>query len=329
MTATGNTASGLLVGLFQWWHMSLLSVLPEKMRPWLEYREPAVDVEIDNEDQLEDAIAGIPQHSLINVRLGKDLVLRRQVSAPIVGRRDVPGIVRLELERLMPLPVDQLIYAYSTKRLEDTIEIDLVVARKAFSDALFMSCTRNNVVVNRVWARLDQSGINATFRFPTIVKRNFLRSCLVFVFFALLTLSISVIPSVYNDRLEQEILAIDDQVAATRQQTESIAGLQRQMQVMQGLYLAVKDKRREASALSILNNLTSASPDDVVFEDVRLDAGRLYVTGIAVAPENWVLTLENSPFFSDVTLSSVVGLSDNLSKRFEVRFDLDPSGDSQ
>ena len=305
------------------WANALLSVLPDSIRPYFHYKEPGTTVVVENGDDVPALLSDVKPSAEVDFRLTEGIVLQRQFMMPLAAKGDAVKIVRLELERIMPLPADQLVHAFTldTQHSKENALVTLTAARKSLADAIFLACEQRRCSVGSIGVA-GENDAPTVFKFPELQRRSFSRAGVVLAGLVSLLLILGLLPGMYNQRLEQAIAAIDEQVSTTRRQTEAIAGLQRQVRVMQGLFQSVQERRQASSALELLNELTAVSPDDVVFEDVRLDSGRLFVTGIAVAPENWVLTLEDSETFSNVTLSSVIGLEDNLSKRFEVRFDI-------
>lgn len=326
MSSLFSGVSKAVGSALHWWRQNLVSALPSSLRGHFNYVEEPLTLRYSRASSAGISATDHQNGRLVKWVLDDDLVLSHEFNVPKVALSEVKNIVRLELERIMPLPTDQLLHAYNLKRLpaSNGALVTLFAFRKSIADQIFVAAERNGDTVHAIEVADEFSQEPISFDLKTIKNRSLIRlSCiaaLVVTLFAIATL----FPSQYHSRIEASINEIDLNVSETRRETEKIASLQRQMQSMQSLYSEVQAEQRSVSPLKLLDMTTQASPDDVVFEEVRLDGQRVYVTGVAVAPENWVIDLERNASFSNVTLSSVVGLDEGLSKRFEVRFDVLP-----
>jgi hypothetical protein len=281
-------------------------------------------VQVSSLSEIDAVASQHPSQREINWHLGSGLVLAHKFFVPVGALRDINKVVGLEVERIMPLPHDQLVYSYMMSRIPSRggAVVRLYTARRVVTDAIFFASEKYGLQVRSICPNSKDDENQIDFKFRPLQIRSVTRSVIIFALLIGFMFSISLMPRVYKSRLESEIAEIDASVSQTRRQTEAIAGLQRQMQVMQTLYQSVQREQEQTKVVNLLSKLTEISPDDVVFEDFRLDGNRVYIKGIAVAPENWVLDLEKAEAFENVSLSSVIGLDDLLSKRFEVRFDV-------
>ncbi len=315
-------AQKMVGGAIAVWFEALVSLVPKRMRRYFLFAEPSIALRLETESSVDTAFSQLHQGSSVDVELGAGLILSRQFRIPLEAENEVEKVVRLEVERIMPLPLNQLIYSFTANVTDSGSDVIVSAARKTLSDAIISACDRHGLALNSVTPMNTRENNSVPFNYSFLTRRHALRVTMILTLLLVVAFIFSAMPKLYASRLEAAIARIDDEVSQTRRQTESIAGLQRQMRVMQGLYQSVEQERQVSSALDLLKVLTDSSPDGVVFEDVRLDGNRLFVTGVAVAPESWVLDLERAPAFSNVSLSSVVGMDDNLSKRFEIRFNL-------
>lgn len=316
----------MLAGWFSWWYSAFVQLLPEGLHKYLIYKVRPTQILLTEAPQLESFAETLTSDQPIAWQLDGELTLVRKFSIPTAAKRDVSKIVALESERVLPLPADHLVYAIHTeaKTSDKEVSVSIAAARRTLVDRVFAVCKRRGVVIDSISVLMPEHGARVPLKFVSLLRKNITRAAIVMVSLLSMMMILGFLPALYADRLETEISTIDNMVATKRNQTEEIAGLQQQVQVLQGLYQAVYSERRGTSVLGLLKALTEHSPDGIVFEDIRLDGNRLFAIGIAVTPEVWVLDLERAPAFENVSLSSVIGLANQEGKRFELRLDYVP-----
>ncbi|WP_417452074.1 PilN domain-containing protein [Kordiimonas sp.] len=306
----------------QLWACALLDGLPARLRQFFSAGPSTSKVILGSPADISDAFLTHVESKEVDLCVRDDLRIAYSFVVPVAALGEVKNIVALEAERALPLTANLLHMAYTTMRISDTgtAKVQLVAIRRDVVDLIVNSARRSHVNLNEITIE-DDDKVAVALPFWPIKKRKILRWFSIIGLTVLLLIVCSLVPTIYKERLEAEIEATEDLTRNLRRQTEGIAVLQRQVRAMQGLSEAVEAERLKSRHIDLLRELTANSPDEIVFQDLRVDGSRIFVRGVAPAPEEWVLLLQSKKAFQDVTLVSIVSTKDREKKRFDLRLD--------
>lgn len=324
MTGFWNPVWAFIQAFFRAWSTALVSGLPPKMQRALLVVEEPVLIKVEALGEGENKILSVAADKEIRFELNEELILRHEMLIPVAAIQDAKNIVQLEAERIMPLAVNKLSVCYKVADVfnRDFVPIEIIATRETTINMLLERCKKLGRNIHSITSPPVDGKLPISFSVSSIKRRKLLRATLIVSSLSFMIVSLSTLPQLYQSRLLEEITHIDLQIRETRRQTDAIAGLQRQVQALKGISDAVQEKKDRAHITELLIQLTQASPDDIVLDIFRIDGRRVFVSGIADAPENWVIELEQNLAFENVVLSSVRGGEDSLTRRFEVRFDV-------
>ena len=145
----------------------------------------------------------------------------------------------------------------------------------------------------------------------------------------LLLLSIHFVVIGYEKKIDILAASTDADVRTLREQTQAISGMKVELDALQEMSDFVFLQQQEGQFISFFAELTSASPDDVVFDEISINDRSVLLKGRAKSPEEWVLTLETRERFQDVRLRSVFDRTTSEQRRFEVTLTYDWSFEEQ
>lgn len=308
---------------FSFFGRSLLEILPVKLRPYFQYTTPAFIINLDAETELEQALKELPIGSELRFELDASLVLKKDLEFPKAAKSDLSKAVQLEIDRIAPLQADKLAISFRAVGFykDEKILVRSGILRKEKLQNILKAASVLGHHVSAVLAS-EENAETLQFSHSAISRRKLLRASLVIGSVISSIYLLSLFPGRYHDKINAEIEVLDQQILETRRQTEKIAGLQRQMRALQDLSEAVLVERKKANVVEIFAQLSDDSPDDVSFDLLRIDGDRVFLSGTAVAPENWVIELAKSPAFQNVVLASVRGQEGEAARHFEVRLNL-------
>lgn len=307
---------------FTAWGNALIASVPERVGSALRLTAVPSRIFIDDLDKVReinpDNLSG-----LIDIEVCQDLVLAHIFSFPYAARGDVANAVNLEVERILPLEKQEFCIAHQIggRVANDSIEVHVLAIRQSVFDVLLRWADSVGRVVHKISLRESHDGLPIVLPVRSVSVRNTMRHTFFIGLVAVHIFILGQIPAMYQDRLQGAVEQTDQKILASRQKTAAIANLQRQAQSMEGLAAAIEQERRSSRLLDVLVQLTKASPDEVYIRELRLDGRRLAVSGSARSPENWVVSLQQSEAFQDVTLTSVVGGGDDGTRQFELKMD--------
>ncbi|NVJ70803.1 MAG: PilN domain-containing protein [Alphaproteobacteria bacterium] len=304
------------------WANFLLSGLPVGVRPYFRMIGDLEPVAIEGMSLESFSISSL-QEKNVALYLKSSVVLTHQFTVSREALRDIKNAVRLEVERALPITSSELIHAYRVNKVaeSDLSKVTVFAVRRHLLDQLFIAAKQAGRTIEDVFLYAGGNDNHVRLPLDVIRRRKWLRGGVALVLLGAIVFIASIFPGVYMGRLQEAINDTDMAIVELRQKTAKIAGLQRQVRKMQNLAQAVYDQRHRAQILDLFVQLTDASPDTIVFEELRLDGSRLFIRGTALAPEEWVLSLQENPAFRNVTLESVLGIDKDQARRFEIRLD--------
>ncbi len=306
-----------IAGFFLAWVRALYASMPGQFQSMVTLSWKPIKLELSSYDQLTSDV--IRSGSDIDFVLKDQLVLVRRFRLRLVAASELNKAVMLEAERIMPVALRQLYVAYRVERRADKeyVEVILVASRRSKVDQLLGHARKLGCIVRSVAIQHGDQEVLLSLRETTSLSRW--RFLLAAGLGMTLIFLISLPPSFYLAQLSAATEETDKAIRAARKDTARIAGLQQRVDALKSMTDAVNEAKTEGQILELMHVLTAISPDDVTIEELRLNGRRLYLSGRARTPEDWVLQLHKHGAFSDVRLTSVLDAAQENSRRFEVQ----------
>lgn len=298
---------------------SVLEAAPAWLRKYLVLSEKPVTLEVSSPDEVDFAQARAA--SDVDILLHEKLFLVHEMEIPAEAKSEVSRVVAMEAERVMPLRTSCLHIAYSVSEgtKKGPLKATIIAVRRSMVSALLRKAVRHNIQIRSIAAPVGDQAISLNV--PELNQRRYKKAISVCMAFIMFFTIIGMAPSFYFDQLVEEVTATDAAIRVVKKNTSQIAGLQKQVQTLQQLSTTVQSAKENHRILSLFAELTEASPDSVVIDEFRMDGSRLYISGRASAPEEWVIQLQQNSMFDAVRLTSVLGQQDG-SRRFEIHMQI-------
>jgi general secretion pathway protein L len=257
-----------------------------------------------------DDVRRATQGGFVVLQLPTDKLVVRQISVPTQAREFLPGIVRNQVERLSPWPVEQTFYGFSAEASQEeaaTLNVRVfVTSRAAINSARdeldAMGLAADQIVAREgdlptapsvaLWSRLAEAP-------PETIERTHrqIGMAIVGIFLLSTGLSIWVFLSAASLRAESEELAarsttLQRQLQGTRT-TQAIASLPPAER-------AWALKERIPSTVIVLEVLSRALPDTAYLTELHLDNTTLRLIGLAIDAPSLIAPLQRSGYLNDV-----------------------------
>ncbi len=241
-------------------------------------------------------LAALPCDEIV-LRLGSDTVLVKEITLPAKAANSLAALIPFELERLSPLPPEQL--AYDFLPLEKRGESLRVLLQLAPKESLRAALQALGFTPDRVIGGTDplllQSRLNLLPMAERPAKRRSWTTRILWGIALLALLAALAAPFahllVQRQATQQQIAALKQQVAA-KPQTDP-----RQSERLAALAAA---RMHYGHATMLLEELSRLLPDEVWLTQLNLADGQLEIEGLAQAAAPLVGLIEASPVFGRV-----------------------------
>ena len=294
---------------------ALIAAAPAWVRPKLAFQIPAQVLTVHTAKDLH-ASDIAPGYS-IRIELPVEDVLHHRFIVPRVAAHELRRICRLEVARVMPLAADKLVYSFRPEadRQSGDLAVELFVVRRSQVEGLLQAARDQGVAVSAVG--ISGARHSADFTLPILARKRLLSVGAIFASLMFAFYVASTAPDPYLAKLSQAIEKVDEDIRLARANTAKIAGLQRQVQKLETLSSAIERVGGQSQIVDLFDAVTNLSPDDLVVDEFRLDDRKLFLSGYAKNPEDWVIELQRSNAFENVRLTSVLS-ADGERQRFDV-----------
>jgi general secretion pathway protein L len=258
--------------------------------------------------------------SEIVLQVPPECLLERQLELPPSALRSLPGILRLEVERLTPFAVEDLVWTWSAEpraRGGDTLRLRIAMVPWAALRPTIAALGRIGLRATMLeaeaetgppWrfdlrpARPDQAGVTKWLA----------------VACGALALLASGLPFAMQSYAEA---SLDARLAALRAPMAEVDALRRSLQQgSAGATVITAEMARLGTPLRALAALTEALSDDSHLQELGIDADRLLLTGQSAAAARLLGTLAATPGFRDpVFVAPVRRTEDGVAELFSLR----------
>jgi general secretion pathway protein L len=279
------------------------------------------------------------RNSFIVLEFPADKVVRRDIAVPAQARKFLSGVIRNQIERLSPWPLNNLVYGFNAEASEENasaIDVRILMASRTDLDASRHQLTALGVQVDRIvvndWTVETgdkTSGPVILWSRLTDASRDRLEGAS-----RSIGLGIGVIVAVSMCLSLWAFVS----TGLVRDESESIAArarvLQRQVQGGGAPSLAASVppaerawflKETSISSMILIEALSRALPDSAYLTEIRLENATLRMTGVAEDAPGLLAPLERSGnltgvhFFAPTTRGA-----DGKSSRFSIEAHVEP-----
>jgi general secretion pathway protein L len=254
------------------------------------------------------ALAAAARRHFVTLELPPEEVVVQGINVPARARDFLPGIVRNQIERLSPWPVDQVAYGFdavASTADQDTLDARLLMTSRATVEAARAELAGLGITADRVVGRAGAGGAAVTLwsRSGAGSGRGLERVRRVIGATVLATAGASAALSVW---LLVSANAISDQSEEIAART---VALQRQLQPKEGgVPSAVRDPAERAwamketapSGVMVVEALSRALPDSAYVTELSLQKSTLRIVGLTGDAPALIAPLQGFGQFADV-----------------------------
>ncbi len=277
---------------------------------------------------VETALRRQPSNAVV-IRLDASLLLRNSLTLPLAAAGSLRPILQNQLDRLVPLPVDQLYFEYRIVQrspVAKTLTVEVFVAMRDNVDravdlARSLGLQPRMVVAGHadaagelpvvLWRPERQASTSRTQR---VLRRSLEVAAVLLVAGAITT---------YIERLD----GLRDELQEEVQLATRAAGAARDLTRRQGqteATLAVLERRQgEPTPLLVLNEITALVPHTMWVSQLLLRGKTVEIIGISPRVSDLLTRINSSDMFTNLQFRSPVTRSqDGSGERFDLSFDV-------
>jgi general secretion pathway protein L len=252
--------------------------------------------------------------SLVILEFPADKIVMRRITVPEQARKFLSGVIRNQIERLSPWPVNGVVYGFSTEAgAGDTAMVDvrILMAARTDVDAARRDLAVLGLPVDRIVARsADAASVGETAD-PVILWSRLADTSPERIGSTVKTVGIGIAASVAvsvlvsawalassaSIRSESEDIAAQAKVLQRQVQTGRSASTMAAMPPAERAWLL---KETSISSVILIEALSRALPDAAYVNEIRLDKESLRITGLAEDAPALLAPLERSEHLTDV-----------------------------
>jgi len=254
------------------------------------------------------------QNSLVVLEFPADKVVMRRITVPGQARKFLSGVIRNQIERLSPWPVNGVVYGFSAEaNAEDAavVEVRILMAARTDVDAARRDLAALGLPVDRIvargpdakaagetpdsvilWSRLADTSSDTTGSLGRTIGIGIAASVVVSLLLSAWALASSA--SIQN---ESEDVAAQAKVLQRQVQTGRSASGMASMPPAERAWLL---KETSISSVILIEALSRALPESAYVNEIRLDKESLRITGLADDAPALLAPLERSEHLTDV-----------------------------
>jgi general secretion pathway protein L len=344
--------SGTVGRAVSWWLSELAALVPQRLRPDREKAPAVLDVSagqtvlvlagrtaahptriplagVDPEDDRRRVQAARHRRGTDEaiIRLDQSAVLECRVTLPLNAERSLRPILENQLERLVPLPADQVEFNYQiVARSTDakTLSVRLVVATRATIERALTMARSVGLVPRSVitpsagnesaltlWRPGRDESATATQRW---LRRGLEATAVVLCLAAYGSYVYRL--DIVRDQLRHDVAVATKASAATRDLINRIAEVDSAVELL-------KRRQAELDPLVLLTELTKLVPETMWVSQLSLRGRTIEMIGYAPRVADLISRIENHDIFHDPKFRSPITMTpDGKSERFDVSFDV-------
>ena len=261
-------------------------------------------------------------HNRINVLLRQDKFLFRQLELPNCATEFLDGIVRSQLERLMPWNVAKAAYGWSKPTESDNQRMVITIAATstdtvkpivnrfaevgAQSICIFVISPDGDRI--QIWDQKVQSYFQVD-----LIRRALVAIFLAVTFSAAIAVSGSIIVGLSLAAKQNELTS-----RITEARTTTARLLHTQLSRGKAIDDFIRRKKNAPAAVITIDRLSKILPDDTYVSELRIEGDKIRVTGITHDAPSLIEKMEKSGSFSRATFFAPTTSSPNATERFHI-----------
>jgi general secretion pathway protein L len=336
-----NPVAHTVSRFFSWWFGELAACVPERVRRRLRRNSSllvitptngAVDLtlhragrtrrlgqilhatESASRHALSDLLAGISlRHFDVVVNVPADKVLRRSVGLPLEAAENLREVLAFEMDRNTPFKASEVAYDYRVTATDTTakkLTIDLAVVPRTMLEEAASIANCFGLTANRIGIAGDDPRWDRSVNFrpyedscdPPPAQRSLLLALTITA--AVLALVAWYLPLYFD---HQTSAAYEARLERTRAAAMQAENLKRRLTNAINLSRVLINRRASTPTVtSLLADVTDRLPDDTWLTQLRLQDGKLTVTGFSPSTAALIAPLDASPLLTEVRFGSPV-----------------------
>lgn len=258
------------------------------------------------------AIASAGSRHFITLELPPDEMVLQRITVPAQAREFLPGIVRNQIERLSPWPIDQVVFGFDASPNPtdpETLDARVLMTSRGTLEAARAELAAMGVAADRIVARADGGAgappVTLWSRFDNGSGRGLERARRRVAAAVLAAVAVSAVASAWSLVSASAIRAQSEAAAA------STAMLQRQLQLQPSPASAVSPtadpaerawflKETVPSGVIVLETLSRALPDTAYVTELSLQKSIVRLVGLTSDAPSLIAPLEHFGQFAEV-----------------------------
>jgi general secretion pathway protein L len=264
--------------------------------------------------EISEDIRRTAQNHFVVLEFPADKIFIRRITVPTQARKFLAGVIRNQIERLSPWPVNDVLYGFVAEAGAGdaaAVEVRIVMAARVDVDAARHELAALGLQIDRVVARdLDSAAINESVGPVTLwsrladTSRNSVEGTarkigigIAASVAASAALCVWALVSAASIREESEGVAARSKVLQKQVQTGRSAS---SLASMPPAERAWASKEMSTSSVILMEALSRALPDSAYVTEIRLEKENLRIVGLADDVPGLLAPLEKSKHMTDV-----------------------------
>jgi general secretion pathway protein L len=256
------------------------------------------------------ALASAGRHHFVTLELPPHEMVLQRISVPAQAREFLPGIVRNQIERLSPWPIDQVVFGFDTGANStdpDQLDARVLMTSRGTLEAARAELAAMGVAADRIVAPADGGTgappVTLWSRFDSGTGRGLERARRLVSVAVLAAVAVSVVVSAWS-LLSASAIQAQSEAAAARTAT-----LQRQLQPSRAPSVSPTAdpaarawflKETAPSGVIVLETLSRALPDTAYVTELSLQKSIVRLVGLTSDAPSLIAPLEHFGQFAEV-----------------------------
>ncbi len=268
----------------------------------------------------------------VTIRLDPEQLFVTTLDLPRAAERSLDGVLRHQVERMVPLPAEQIRFVHRVlprPANAATLKVVVAVAKRATVEAALTLARELGLTPRHVVAEVQEAGaapvvIWQADRAPaaTATRQRMFRvlEC------AAVALALTAY-GLHIHRLDQTRDALRDAVAGAAQAAAGTRDLAQHVAQSADALRFLRLRRQEPQPLQVLDSLTTLLPLDCWVSDLTLRGSSVQIIGSAPRATDLIALIEHSGVFARPQFRSPITLmEDGHAERFDLTFDVKQDG---
>jgi general secretion pathway protein L len=255
----------------------------------------------------------------VRLCLSSELGLTKLIELPIAAINDLEQLLRFEMDRLSPFPVDEVRFAHRilhVDKKERRISVVVQIVPRNIVKHALATCECLGLQPGRLELagapgdNLPNLLAHHTMRYPRVGYLDCGLALLALLFAGLLVLG-------PLHKREAAALRLEHEIVVEKAGAERSAALRQQLDLLTSTMGPVIGRRQRGPMCTLLlAELTRLMPDDTYAVELRIGEGHIMMLGYAQAASNLIGLLDATPLFGEVKFLSPVTRDQQTGREF-------------